>query len=106
MRRMRGIWPPSNPGRVWPPARAVWPFPPRPAVLPMPDPGPRPLRIRARCEPAGARRLDRVTRTTSAAGALVRGFLVLGFLAVFVLAFPFAFAIAYSRALAGVTSMR
>jgi hypothetical protein len=44
--------------------------------------------------------------TTSAAGALARGFLVLGFLAVFALAFTFPFAIAYSRAFAGVTSMR
>src|SRR5213592_1184015 len=56
MRRMSGICPPSKPGRVCPPERAVCPLPPRPAVLPIPEPGPRPLRMRARCDPAGARR--------------------------------------------------
>src|SRR5260370_309692 len=29
MRRISGIWPPSNPGRVWPPGRAAWPLPER-----------------------------------------------------------------------------
>src|SRR2546427_1210558 len=53
---MSGICPPSKPGRVCPPERAVCPLPPRPAVLPIPEPGPRPLRMRARCDPAGARR--------------------------------------------------
>src|SRR2546426_1051466 len=64
MRRMSGICPPSNPGRVWPPGRAVCPLPPRPAVLPIPEPGPRPLRMRARCEPAGGRRPCSITRST------------------------------------------
>src|SRR2546425_802157 len=64
MRRMSGICPPSNPGRVWPPERAVCPLPPRPAVLPIPEPGPRPLRMRARCEPAGGRRPCSITRST------------------------------------------
>src|ERR1051325_2390487 len=68
MRRMRGIWPPSNPGRTWPPWRAVWPLPPRPAVLPIPEPGPRPLRMRARCDPTGARRSCSARRGNALAG--------------------------------------
>src|SRR5947207_7066869 len=84
---MSGIWPPSNPGRTLPPWRAVWPFPPRPAVLPIPEPGPRPLRMRARCEPRGARRSCRARRgywvVESAASALARDF---GFLGVFAFA--------------------
>src|SRR5438034_1792509 len=73
MRRMRGICPPSNPGRVWPPVRAVCPLPPRPAVLPIPEPGPRPLRMRARCEPTGGRRPCSVTRSTVIGFAFARG---------------------------------
>src|SRR5207244_2134299 len=91
MRRMSGICPPSKPGRVCPPVRAVWPLPPRPAVLPIPEPGPRPLRMRARCEPGGRRRLDSVMCGSSARGAFARGFafgLALGF------GFVFGFAIA------------
>src|SRR5580704_8423194 len=34
------------------PERAVWPLPPRPAVLPLPEPMPRPTRIRFLREPA------------------------------------------------------
>src|ERR1700760_2523922 len=34
------------------PERAVWPLPPRPACLPLPDPMPRPTRIRFLREPA------------------------------------------------------
>src|ERR1700757_669728 len=44
-RRCNGIWPPSNP-LMRTPERAVWPLPPRPPVLPMPEPMPRPMRIR------------------------------------------------------------
>src|SRR5881628_1080887 len=73
MRRMSGICPPSKPGRVWPPERAVWPFPPRPAVLPIPEPGPRPLRMRARCEPTGGRRPCSTTRCAVIGFALARG---------------------------------
>src|SRR6266516_3789487 len=82
IRRMRGIWPPSNPGRTLPPWRAVWPLPPRPAVFPIPEPGPRPLRIRARCEPTGGLRSWSASRVTwdSGLGAwdlvLARGFRV------------------------------
>src|SRR5207247_2504796 len=72
MRRMSGIWPPSNPGRVWPPERAVWPLPPRPAVLPIPDPGPRPLRMRTWCEPRGGLRVDRLMCGSSPWGAARR----------------------------------
>src|SRR5258705_19231 len=90
MRRMRGICPPSNPGRVEPPERAVWPLPPRPAVFPMPDPGPRPLRMRARWEPRGGFRLCSVTR----AGAAVLAdpsLATFGLAARFALAWGFAF---------------
>src|SRR2546425_400730 len=91
MRRMSGICPPSKPGRVCPPVRAVWPLPPRPAVLPIPEPGPRPLRMRARCEPGGLRRLDSVMCGSSGLGAFARGFLF-----GLTLVFAFGFAIAYS----------
>src|SRR5438876_988418 len=107
MRRMRGIWPPSNPGRTLPPWRAVCPLPPRPAVLPIPEPGPRPLRMRARCDPGGLRRLDSVMCRSSGFAAFARGF-AFGLALVFALAFAFGFAIAYSPAFAfaGVTSTR
>src|SRR5213079_1574124 len=93
IRRMRGIWPPSNPGRTLPPWRAVCPLPPRPAVLPIPEPGPRPLRMRARCDPGGLWRLDRVMCRSSGFAAFARGF-AFGLALVFALAFGFA--IAYS----------
>src|SRR5260221_8200753 len=48
MRRMSGIWPPSNPTRIELPERAVWPLPPRPLVLPWPLASPWPRRLR-RC---------------------------------------------------------
>src|SRR5471032_2194417 len=50
-RRWIGIWPPSKP-LMRTPERAVWPLPPRPAVLPLPEPMPRPTRIRFLREPA------------------------------------------------------
>src|ERR1700724_843281 len=49
-RRCSGIWPPSKP-LMRTPERAVWPLPPRPACLPLPEPMPRPTRIRAFAEP-------------------------------------------------------
>src|SRR6267378_4431197 len=88
MRRMSGICPPSNPGRTLPPWRAVWPLPPRPAVLPIPEPGPRPLRMRARCEPTGGFRSWSASRCAGASGfafglrfafVLVAGILLLPF---------------------------
>jgi len=107
MRRMSGICPPSNPGRTLPPWRAVWPLPPRPAVLPIPEPGPRPLRMRARCEPGGLRSVDSVMCGSSGLGAFARGFafgLGLGF--VFIFAFGFAIAYSPAFAFAGVTWTR
>src|ERR1700676_1932879 len=50
-RRCSGICPPSKP-LMRTPERAVWPLPPRPAVLPLPEPMPRPTRIRFLREPA------------------------------------------------------
>src|SRR5215208_3611128 len=44
-RMWSGIWPPSKPFTETP-ERLVWPFWPRPAVLPLPEPMPRPTRIR------------------------------------------------------------
>src|SRR6202035_688548 len=49
-RRWIGIWPPSKP-LMRTPERAVWPLPPRPACLPLPEPMPRPTRMRAFDEP-------------------------------------------------------
>src|SRR5688572_30382113 len=40
-----GIWPPSKPLTATP-ERLFWPFWPRPPVLPLPEPMPRPTRIR------------------------------------------------------------
>src|SRR5437868_696791 len=50
-RRCSGIWPPSNPFTATP-VRAFWPFTPRPEVLPLPEPMPRPTRMRALRDPA------------------------------------------------------
>src|ERR1700722_10204798 len=50
-RRCSGIWPPSKP-LMRTPERAVWPLPSRPAVLPLPEPMPRPTRMRFLREPA------------------------------------------------------
>src|SRR5262249_44556556 len=50
-RRCSGIWPPSKP-LMRTPERAVWPLPPRPPVLPLPEPMPRPMRMRALRAPA------------------------------------------------------
>src|SRR5271163_1721387 len=49
-RRCSGIWPPSKP-LMRTPERAVWPLPPRPACLPLPEPMPRPTRMRSFVEP-------------------------------------------------------
>src|SRR5471032_237498 len=49
-RRCSGIWPPSKP-LMRTPERAVWPLPPRPPVLPLPEPMPRPIRMRFLREP-------------------------------------------------------
>src|SRR5260370_17794530 len=49
-RRWIGIWPPSKP-LMRTRERAVWPLPPRPGVLPLPEPMPRPTRMRFLREP-------------------------------------------------------
>jgi len=73
----------------------------------MPDPGPRPLRIRPRWEPRGGRRLERVRCLGSPFGAFARGFAVeRGFAFVRVFAFAFAIPYSFSFAFAGVTSTR
>ena len=52
-RMYSGIWPPSKPGRMlWLPERAFWPLCPRPDVLPLPEPWPRPTRLRSRWLPS------------------------------------------------------
>src|SRR5687768_12951701 len=55
MRMWSGIWPPSKPAMLTP-ERALAPFWPRPAVLPLPEPMPRPTRIRPLRAPALSRR--------------------------------------------------
>src|SRR5688572_473716 len=62
-RRVSGIWPPSNcglpPPGPWCPARALMPLCPLPDVLPVPEPGPRPSRLRFLVEPGAGERLCR-----------------------------------------------
>src|SRR5262245_23234311 len=58
-RRCSGIWPPSYPGGLFPPEREPRPLCPRPAVLPLPEPGPRPTRLRRRVEPGAGWRWPR-----------------------------------------------
>src|ERR1035437_1215943 len=62
-RRVSGICPPSKCGLLppwpwWPDLalKSLWPLP---DVLPVPDPGPRPIRLRLRCEPRAGARLCR-----------------------------------------------
>src|SRR6202030_4689190 len=64
-RRCRGIWPPSKP-LMRTPERAVWPLPPRPACLPLPEPMPRPTRMRAFDDPG----LSRISLSFMAASIL------------------------------------
>src|SRR5436190_392175 len=72
MRMCSGIWPPSKPWTDTP-ERAFWPFTPRPAVLPLPEPPPRPTRMRFLVEPSlGASSLSLVISASpwrSVAGA-------------------------------------
>src|ERR1700681_1342749 len=49
-RRWSGLCPPSKPLMATP-VRAFWPLTPRPAVLPLPEPMPRPTRMRALRDP-------------------------------------------------------
>src|SRR6185369_15958289 len=58
-RRCSGIWPPSKPRIRLKPERDPWPLWPRVEVLPMPDPIPRPTRLRDVFAFFGARRFDK-----------------------------------------------
>ncbi len=51
IRMCRGIWPPSKRARSLEPEREPAPFWPRPDVLPVPEPSPRPMRLRSLREP-------------------------------------------------------
>src|SRR3954468_24193781 len=51
IRMWMGICPPSKLGRLFEPEREPAPFWPRPKVLPVPEPSPRPMRLRALREP-------------------------------------------------------
>src|SRR3984885_4331056 len=61
MRRCKGIWPPSKPGRCEYPLRDFWPLLPAPEVFPSFEPMPRPTRTLRWREPRGGFRLDKVT---------------------------------------------
>src|SRR3990170_3264531 len=69
MRRCRGIWPPSKPGRREKPLRDFWPLFPAPAVLPSLEPIPRPTRTLRWREPRGGRKLDRFTAIFASSAA-------------------------------------
>src|SRR5439155_16222297 len=59
MRRCSGIWPPSKPRIIREPVRERCPLCPRVDVLPMPDPIPRPTRLRFSVAFFGARIFDK-----------------------------------------------
>src|SRR3954454_21509996 len=62
-----GIWPPSKFTRVFEPEREPAPFWPRPEGLPVPEPSPRPTRLRALREPGAGLRVCSPTRGVSSA---------------------------------------
>src|ERR1700740_1609651 len=66
MRRCSGIWPPSKPRIMREPVRERWPLCPRVEVLPMPEPMPRPTRLRFSDAFFGARMLDKFISKVSA----------------------------------------
>src|ERR1700693_1555287 len=63
MRRCNGIWPLSNPQLMPEPVRERCPLCPRVDVLPMPEPMPRPTRLRFSVAFFGARILDKFIST-------------------------------------------
>src|SRR5579864_7937057 len=65
MRRCSGIWPPSKPRIMREPVRERWPLCPRVEVLPMPEPIPRPTRLRFSDAFFGARIFDKFINTLS-----------------------------------------
>src|SRR5436190_7053386 len=66
MRIWIGFCPPSKRARRLAPEREPHPFWPRPAVLPVPEPSPRPTRLRGRRDPGAGLRLCRPIRSCSA----------------------------------------
>src|SRR5208283_5390541 len=66
MRRCSGIWPPSKPRIMREPVRERCPLCPRVEVLPMPDPMPRPTRLRFVVAFFGARMFDKFISKLSA----------------------------------------
>src|SRR5579884_2943998 len=62
-----GFWPPSKLTRVLWPDLAPAPLWPRPEVLPVPEPSPRPTRLRGRREPGAGLRLCRPIRSEPSA---------------------------------------
>src|SRR5271165_6897776 len=66
MRRCSGIWPPSKPRIMREPVRERCPLCPRVDVLPMPEPMPRPTRLRFSVAFFGARMFDKFISKLSA----------------------------------------
>src|ERR1700730_4046808 len=73
MRRCKGIWPPSKPGRWEYPLRDFCPLFPAPAVLPSFEPMPRPTRTLRWREPLGGRKFDRLALLNALAAGLLAG---------------------------------
>ena len=69
MRRCSGIWPPSNPRIMREPLRERCPLWPRVEVLPMPEPMPRPTRLRFSVAFFGARIFDKFISKLSVSAA-------------------------------------
>src|SRR3954454_8319883 len=70
IRMWMGICPPSKLCRVFEPVREPAPFWPRPEVLPVPEPSPRPMRLRALREPGAGLRVCSPIRCSSSASAI------------------------------------
>src|SRR3954462_7519521 len=70
IRMWMGICPPSKLCRVFEPEREPAPFWPRPAVLPVPEPSPRPTRLRALREPGAGLSVCRPIRCCSGSSAI------------------------------------
>src|SRR3954454_5387173 len=64
-----GIWPPSKFERDFEPEREPAPFCPRPDVLPVPEPSPRPMRLRALREPGAGLSVWRPMRSSVFSGS-------------------------------------
>src|SRR5579863_5882990 len=72
IRRCSGIWPPSKPRIMRDPVRERCPLCPRVDVLPMPEPMPRPTRLRFSDAFFGARMLDKFMISIPAATCLLQ----------------------------------